>query len=310
MTFKKETFYLAIDIGSNAMRAALAVRDLHNDLEIIDNFRFPLRLGEDVFQKGKVSSKKIQSMDEAFKNLSDIIKEYNISHVKAVATSALRDASNGKEVCQIINEKYKIKIKIISGLEEAKLVQDAIESNLDLKNKKALFIDIGGGSTEIVVLNDKKSLYRKSFQCGTLRLLQENDESKIKKLTEEMTSELRKDFKGLGIGKGFDLCVGTGGNLRRMGKLRKVFFRRSYLKVSQFELSAISAEVKKFSLQQRISFLNMRKDRADVIVPAMYIVEDILIKLDISEIHLPQVGLKEGLLIEMLEKKPRYIFFK
>jgi exopolyphosphatase/guanosine-5'-triphosphate,3'-diphosphate pyrophosphatase len=305
-----EKYLLAIDIGSNAMRATLAVSDSSNDLDIIENFRYPLRLGDDVFQKGRVSNKKIQSIDEAFIDLSEVIREYKIKSVKAIATSALRDAANGQDICEKIFLKHGIKIEIISGEREANLIKNAIESSIELKNKRCLLIDIGGGSTEIIVTQGSDILYEKSFQCGTVRLLQEPDEAQIKKMATNLTKELSKDLKNKKIGQQFNITIGTGGNLRRIGKLRKVFFKRSYRKITQSELSAISSEVKKFSLNQRVSFLNMRKDRADVIVPAMIIIEEIMIKLDILEIHLPHVGLKEGILLEMIPKKPRFIYYR
>ena len=122
-------------------------------------------------------------------------------------------------------------------------------------------------------------------------------EAEVNLFTEEVINDLKPFIEKDQI----TLCTGTGGNLRRMGKLRKTFFNRNTRKIFQHELIAIKQEVKKFSLQQRMSFLNMRVDRADVIVPAMEIVEELLIKLDLPEIHLPSVGVKEGLIIEKVE---------
>ena len=171
-----------------------------------------------------------------------------------------------------------------------------------------MLIDIGGGSTEITLLNHHKILYSKSFQCGTLRLLQLENLEEVKSTAKALSKELYKDLEKKELINKVNLCIGTGGNLRRMGKLRKIFFKRSYLKIFQSELIAINDEVQKFSIEQRMNFLNMRRDRADVIVPAMTIIEEILIKFDLTEILLPQVGLKEGIFIGELKKMPRNIY--
>ena len=301
--------YIAIDIGSNAIRASLAIFDQSEDLEIIKNYRYPIRLGEDVFSKGKISKKKQVDIEQAFYEIKDIVNEYNVKNIKAVATSALRNATNGPELVDHIKNKFDIQIDLIDGQKEAQYIQMAINSYIDLSGHTALLIDIGGGSTEITVSDNLKTVYSKSFQIGTVRLL--NTESKqdldteIKDFMEKVFDELKK----LKLHDKIDICVGTGGNLKRMGKLRKIFFDRHQHKITQEEIVAVNLEVKKLSLDQRMKMLGMRKDRADVIVPAMNIVESLLIKLNIHEILLPQVGLKEGVFLELIKKKPRKIVF-
>ncbi|MDP7319862.1 MAG: hypothetical protein QF441_04605 [Bacteriovoracaceae bacterium] len=303
-----EKHLLAIDLGSNAMRAARAIFDEASDLEVIENYRFALRLGEDVFDSGKISSKKIDLTEDAFKHLYEIIEEFQISKIRAVATSALRNATNRKELIQLIKKKYNLELELIDGIKEAKLIYQGINALLNLNQGQSLLIDIGGGSTEITITKEGQVIYSKSFKCGTVRLIQLNSLKEYKHVSQQLSQQIKNDLKKLNIPAKFDLCVGTGGNLRRMGKLRNTFFQRSHLKIKQTELSAIYNEVSKFSIDQRIKLLSMRKDRADVIAPAMSLIEELMILFDIHELMLPQVGLKEGLLIDMLPSSPRYLY--
>lgn len=303
-----EKTFLAIDIGSNAMRASFAVLDRSNDLEILKTVRFPLRLGLSVFKKQKISDEKIAETVSAFKELKKDIDEMNIKNIRAFATSAIRDAKNGNELVELIKKKFNITIEVIDGQKEAKIISQAVNYRIPTENQCAMLIDIGGGSTEITLLNHHKILYSKSFQCGTLRLLQLENLEEVKSTAKALSKELYKDLEKKELINKVNLCIGTGGNLRRMGKLRKIFFKRSYLKIFQSELIAINDEVQKFSIEQRMNFLNMRRDRADVIVPAMTIIEEILIKFDLTEILLPQVGLKEGIFLGELKKMPRNIY--
>ncbi len=302
-----EVKYVSIDIGSNAMRASVFIIDSANDLEVLETFRYPLRLGEDTFLNGKISKNKFKKVENAFADLLENLKSYEIREIFAVATSAIRDAENGKDLIAHIKKEYNIEIKLINGVMEANFISSAISTHYHLENKNCLFIDVGGGSTEIILTSNNKVKYAKSFQCGTVRLLQiqktKNPIDEIHKITDEIFSDLKSLIKEYPI----EFAVGTGGNLRRMGKLRNLFFHRSPAKIFQKELLAIKQEVSKFSLEQRINFLNMRADRADVILPAMQIIVDILIRFDIPEIHLPTVGLKEGIIITEVDKKIRNI---
>lgn len=307
--YEKDQKYLAIDIGSNAMRAVYGILDKNSDLDIIDNLRFPLRLGEDVFKGKKISSHKFELTLNAFSQICEFIERNDIQQVKAIATSAIRDSKNGHKLIELIRSKYDISVKIINGQEEAKIISKAILSNYTHITQKALLIDIGGGSTEITLMESDQVLYSKSFQTGTLRLLQLETVKKIQEEAKSFINKLYQELEENNLLEGIETCIGSGGNLRRMGKLRKTFFNRSPSKLFQSELIAINLEVKKLSLDQRINFLSMRRDRADVIIPAMCLIEELLIKFDQSEIFLPRVGLKEGLLLDMIKDPVRYIFY-
>ena len=305
MPHTEEQTLLAIDLGSNAMRASIACFDASKDLEILESHRFALRLGEDVFSKGKLSKGSFRKAACAFLELKELIDKNDIDHVKAVATSALRDSDNGAEFVEHISKQTGINIEVIAGNDEAGLIKKAVSSVIDLTSKVALLIDIGGGSTEFTVTDNNKIVFSKSYQCGTVRLLDKLATKNHKDLISSTIDQAFKEINKVLKGKKIDICVGTGGNLKRMGKLRKIFFKRSSHKVTQQELAAISLEVSKLNLDQRMNFLSMRQDRADVIVPAIQIIELMLIKFDLREILLPNVGLKEGVMIEHFGEIPR-----
>ncbi|MBD65916.1 MAG: hypothetical protein CME62_11960 [Halobacteriovoraceae bacterium] len=308
MNFEDEKKYLAVDIGSNAMRASVAILDHANDLEVIETFRYPLRLGGEAFTQGEFSPGKIKQTTKAFHQLKDAISAHELEDIKVVATSAVRDSRNSDELISKVKDKVGFDIEVINGELEADLIQKAIGTVVDLSEKKSLLVDIGGGSTEFSLVENESVVFSTSYPCGTLRFLEEQKASKLISEIDAMTDDLKSKLDQFNPDHTqYDLCIGTGGNLRRMGKLRNLFFNRSAHKITQQELSAIKIEVAKLSLRQRVIYLTMREDRADVIVPAMEIIESLLIKFELPEILLPNVGLKEGIFIDQIGDVPRNI---
>ena len=304
-----EETILAVDIGSNAMRASMACLDQFNDLEILSTLRFPLRLGEDVFPNRKISKKKMQKTIEAFQDLENLKKKFDFKHIKIVATSAIRNAENGKILVEKVKKETGFQIEVINGRKEAELIKRAVSEVMKLNKSRTLLVDIGGGSTEITLCEGEEIIFTKSYSCGTVRLIESGQYKKQKEMIKEFIQEAKKDLSSHLKRKSIKVCVGTGGNLRRMGKLRKIFFKRSNLKVTYEELTAILDEIKTFSIEQRMDYLDMREDRADVIIPASKIIEELLFQFNLPEIQLPKVGLKEGLIISTLKNPPRNIFF-
>lgn len=304
-----EETILAVDIGSNAMRASMACLDQSNDLEILSTLRFPLRLGEDVFPTKKISKKKMLKTVEAFHDLQNLKQKFNFKHIKVVATSAIRNAENGKVLVERVKKETGFQIEVINGKKEAELIKRAVSEVMTLNKSRTLLVDIGGGSTEITLCEAGEILFTRSYSCGTVRLIESGQYKKQKEIIKDFIKEAHDDLSAYIKKKPIKLCVGTGGNLRRMGKLRKIFFKRSNLKVTYEELSAILDEIKTFSIEQRMDYLDMREDRADVIIPATKIIEELLFQFNLPEIHLPKVGLKEGLIISALKKPPRNIYF-
>lgn len=297
----------AIDIGSNAMRAAFATLFDNGHLRIFKNYRYPIRLGEDVFSNGRLSKNKIKITEAAFNELFIKLAKHKITEVHAVATSALRDAQNSKQVIDLINKQTGIKIKVINGRKEADLIKNAVETIIPFKRKIALLIDIGGGSTEITLTKNNKILFSKSYQYGTVRLLKSIHANNIEKDIEDFSKKVRTQLQKYLKGEEINICIGTGGNLRRMGKLRLQIFKKPTNRVTLVELNAMYSEVVNLPVSQRVERFSLRIDRADVIVPAMAMIEQILIDNNIYEILLPKVGLKEGVLLENLAKKPTEI---
>lgn len=294
----------AIDLGSNALRAVIA-RENGEILEEVKAFREPLRLGEDVFQTGVISDEKIRKTEEAFIKLFHIFTEYNVTDIRAMATSAMRDSKNGTALAKRIAQYTGIQIETIKGDEEAAVIFSAVRSQLNLKNKTALLMDVGGGSTELIVVKDEEILGIESFNVGTVRLLKLEQEALEKEISfqiEKMLTFIKTHIKI----KDIDLFIGTGGNLRRIGKIRKKILRRPTSQLAFFdEIHHMEEAILSMSYVDRIRRLELDQNRADVILPAIMLTHHLMQKLKVDKIFLPKVGLKEGILLSMLEERPK-----
>lgn len=303
--FQKQTTYGAIDLGSNAMRALIA-RKSGNELQVIRSFRTPLRLGEDVFNGGSISPKKLEQTEDAFIELFHSFAAYGVTEVRAIATSAMRDAMNGPILAERVLKSTGIEIEIIRGKEEARLICEAVKSQLDFRDFDVLLMDIGGGSTELTLIRDGKMVGVKSFNVGTVRLLHYKNqvelEKKINFELERMLTFIREHFGK----KKPDFFVGTGGNLRRIGKIRKKTLGRPTSQLATFsEISHMEEIILSMSYIDRIRGLELTENQADVILPATMLTQKLMQKLKLSEILLPKVGLKEGILLSMQEEAPK-----
>lgn len=294
---------LTIDIGSNALRALVAELN-DGKIDFVHQYRSPLRLGEDVFNNGEVSEEKIIECIQTSRELNELIATFNIDidDVYAVATSALRDAKNGKDLIKLFKKRSNIEVDIIDGTKEANLISTAVSSVIDLEKKTALLIDIGGGSTEITVIKNKYIVYTKSFQCGTVRLLSLKDQTERYRLVHEAISIAKQEIKELLPYDSIDLTVGTGGNLRRMGKLRKKIYQKTSQEIGALELLHIHQILSPLSVNERVETFSMREDRADVIIPAIEIINEFLLQFEEDTLLLPRVGLKEGLALKSAKK--------
>jgi exopolyphosphatase / guanosine-5'-triphosphate,3'-diphosphate pyrophosphatase len=306
---KKEEIIAAIDLGSNALRAIIA-RKSEKQLEIIKSFREPLRLGEDVFKNGLISLNKMRLTEEAFIKLFHIFTEYNVTNTRAMATSAMRDSTNGQLLARRIARYTGINIEIIEGEEEAKLIFNAVKGQLNLKKKVSLIMNIGGGSTELIIVKDENIIAIESFDVGTVRLLtleQKELELVINSQLERMITFIKRFIKQ----KDINLFIGTGGNMRRIGKIRKKILGRSTSELAMFdEINHMEEAILSMSYVDRIRRLELDQNRADVILPAMMLTHHLMDRLKISKIHLPKVGLKEGIMISMLPTPPKKLVLK
>ncbi len=284
----------AIDIGSNAIRLQIVRAFEENDLvsfKRLEFLRFPLRLGNDVFKKGKISKTartKFVKLMQTFKLLTDL---YEVEGYNAVATSAMREASNGREIRDIILSNVGLNVNIISGEEEARILNRAIIPYLS--DGHYLHIDVGGGSTELNLYKDKILKDSKSFRIGSVRKLSRADRT-------TRFNQIKEWIKGTQLNKRDNVVgIGTGGNINKLYKLSN---KSNDSVLSLAELKGLSAYVRAFSVAQRMSLLKMNPDRADTIVPASQIYIKILQQIGSDHLLVPRVGLKDGLVYELFER--------
>lgn len=288
--------YAAIDIGSNAVRLLIA-----NIIEAEDGFyykkdtllRIPLRLGDDAFLNQKLSEKKIKELSQsmlAFRNLMDVFK---VSEYKAFATSAMREAKNGKDVINRIKKEANIKIEIITGAVEAKMIYSShIEDTLDHK-KNYLYIDVGGGSTEISVFSKNKVVASESFNIGTIRILDNKDTEAEWARMRDWIKDYTKNLKPM-------FGIGTGGNIN---KLHRLSGEKDETPLTYTKIKSLYNYLNSYSLKERIQILELNQDRADVIIPASEIYLTIMKWAGVKSIHVPKVGLVDGIIVHLMESK-------
>ncbi len=299
----------AVDLGSNALRAVIA-RNHGGTVEIVKSFREPLRLGEEVFETGVISPEKFHKTEEAFIRLFHIFAEYNVTRIRAMATSAMRDSKNGPMLAAQIAASTGIEIETIQGDEEASVIFGAVSNRLPLKNKTALLMDIGGGSTELIVVRNNQIVGVESFNVGTVRLLKLAQESLEKEILHQMGKMLTFIKAHVKI-KDIDLLVGTGGNLRRIGKIRKKILGKPTSELALFEeIHHMEEAILSMSYVDRIRRLELDQNRADVILPAIMLTHHLMQALKMDSISLPKVGLKEGIILSMLPHGPKKLIVR
>jgi len=277
----------AIDIGSNAAR--LLISEVSSDINgiikfnKIDLIRVPLRLGFDVFEKGEISQYKIEMITETMKAYQHLLNVYQVKHLKACATSAMRDAKNGKSIIENIKKETGIDIEIISGSDEAAFIyENHVAENMD-KEHSYLYIDVGGGSTELTFFSNNKLVFKDSYNIGTIRLLKNTVKENI---WDEMKDAIKQKIKG----HKEVTAIGSGGNINKIFSL-SIELLRDYFK----ELSNVT-------LQDRINIYKLKEDRADVIVPALQIYINTMRWAGANEIYVPRIGLADGLIQHLYEE--------
>lgn len=286
----------AIDIGSNAVRLLFVnVYETNDGPTYVKDalYRVPLRLGEDVFTKGKLSKSKIKDFVNTMTAFKKLMKVYQATAYMACATSAMRDASNGKEVLDKIKEKTGIHIKIITGQEEADLIySNHVEKLQPDPERNYLFIDVGGGSTELILVSKGIMVDRKSFNIGTLRL-------RDKMVSEKTWKEMDKWLENFKEKYSDTIAVGTGGNINTM---QKYFSKSKKMEMPCSTIYETYEALKDLTIQERILQYSLKPDRADVIIPAAEIFMRITSILGVENILVPKVGLADGMVHQMFEK--------
>lgn len=284
----------AIDIGSNAIRFQVTTV-LENSEGILfkklEYIRFPLRLGHDVFTTGRISQEsqeKFKKLMTAYKHLLEL---YEVRDYMFCATSAMREAENGQQLVDAVRNELGIAIEIIDGEREAELINRAIHSYL--ADKTYLHIDVGGGSTELNLYTGGSKIKTRSFQIGSVRVLEQNDSPQAwKEMEKWIRDEVKKEY-------GKVTAVGTGGNISKIFELARL---RPGKTMSLKRVRSIRNMILGYDLDERIYKLQMNPDRADVIVPATDIYTRVMQWAHASSILVPDVGLKDGMLLTMVDK--------
>jgi len=286
----------AIDIGSNAARLLISdvLKGPQGNTEFIKAalIRAPLRLGFEVFDKGEIPPNKVEKIIKTMKSYKLLLDVYEVKHVKACATSAMRDATNGAEIIRKVKTETGIEIRIISGQEEASLIYENHIAEGMTKDESYLYIDVGGGSTELTFFSDGKLVFKESFNIGTIRLLKNQvNES----LWDEMKEFIRERTKGYH----HVTAIGSGGNINKIFSLSK---RKEGKPLTLDLLRDYFKEFSNLSMNQRMTLYHLREDRADVIVPALLIYINVLRWADAEEIYIPKIGLADGLIHTLYEE--------
>jgi len=279
----------AIDIGSNAARLLITEVILDNgkpQFNKINLIRVPLRLGFDVFENGFITNQKRDMFLQTMKAFGHLINAYQVQHVTACATSAMRDASNTNDIIRKVKLEAGIEIKVISGDQEAAYIyENHIAENLD-KAHSYLYIDVGGGSTELTFFSEGKLKYKESFNIGTIRLLKgQVNESNWNQMKDHLKYNTKSSLPMI--------AIGSGGNINKVFSLSK---KKEGKPLSLELLKDYYKELSSVTIEERIKLYKLREDRADVIVPALQIYTNVMRWSDISEIHVPKIGLADGLI--------------
>jgi len=284
----------AIDIGSNAVRLQIARVNMESGedpFKKVEFVRIPIRLGDDAFTDGKICKEKREIFLKAMQAFQLLMEVYGVEHYMACATSAMREAKNGQKTVDKVYSNTGLKIDIIDGKRESELILKSITHHLK-PNKNYLNIDVGGGSTEMTVIKDRKAYDSVSFDVGTIRLI----DNAVKKNTWDRMEEYVKahieDFKDAE-------AIATSGTIN---KIAMIINPSTDPHITTKQLDAFYKDVKKLSMTERIEKYKLNPDRADVITPSASIYLKILAWGNIAKMHAPSAGLKDGILYELLER--------
>lgn len=290
----------AIDIGSNAARLLISEVNItptgKPEFIKLNLVRVPLRLGFDVFESGEISKSKVGMIMQTVKAYKHLLNAYNVKFTKACATSAMRDAKNAADIIRKVKLETGIEIEVITGEAEASLIyENHIAENMD-SDESYLYIDVGGGSTELTFFSDGKLIFKQSFNIGTIRLL--------KDMVTEAGWDAMKDFiKNKTKGYHHITAIGSGGNINKIFSLSK---RKEGKPLTLDMLKEYYKEFSAFTLEERISVYKLREDRADVIVPALQIYINVMRWADTEEIYVPKIGLADGLIQHLYEEVMKF----
>ena len=293
----------AIDIGSNAARLLINevthYKDGSMDYTKLNLVRIPLRLGFEVFAQGAISKEKEKQVIATMKAFKLLLGIYKVEHYRACATSAMRDASNGKSIVEQVKKQTGIDIDIISGAEEASILYETHIAELLDHSQAYLYIDVGGGSTEVTLFAEQHIVFKESFNIGTIRLLQDQ-------ITEAQWEHMKWTVKTHTRPLNNIATIGSGGNINKIFSLSK---RKEGKPLSLELLKDYYKELSSSNVEERMHLYDLRRDRADVIVPALQLYTNLMRWARSEEIYVPKIGLADGL-IKMLYREQSAILAK
>ncbi|WP_347372619.1 exopolyphosphatase [Aequorivita sp. Q41] len=289
--------YGAVDIGSNAIRLLVAtvVEEEGKDtlFKKTSLVRVPIRLGADVFLEGKISESNAKRMIDAMTAFKLLMKTHGIKRFRACATSAMREASNGKEIAELIKKESGLTINIIDGNDEAAIIASTDLKSLIQDDKVFLYVDVGGGSTEFTVFANGQNVASRSFKLGTVRLLEDRVGDSMWQDVELWIKKETKKYHKISM-------IGSGGNIN---SIYKSSGKKIGKPLSYFYLSSYYEYIKSFSYDERITELNMNPDRADVVVPATRIYLSAMKWSKAKNIFVPKIGLSDGIIKSLYNEK-------
>ena len=292
--------FAAIDIGSNAVRILIAnVIEIENKVFFQKNslIRSPVRLGEDSFTLGEISDKSIKRVIKTLKAFKLLMDVHDVSHYKAFATSALREANNSLHVVKMIKKKSRIKVEIIDGRKEAEIISYSKISDFINTQKTFLFVDVGGGSTEFTFINEGKNIISKSFKIGTVREINNLVDDRAWIAIKNWIKKNSKKYDKITL-------MGSGGNINKLFKLSNT---KEGKPLSKIKLNQLYKDLLSLSYEERIISYGLNTDRADVIVPAAKIYLKALEWSGGQKIYVPRFGLSDGMIkyiYNKLKKNP------
>jgi exopolyphosphatase/guanosine-5'-triphosphate,3'-diphosphate pyrophosphatase len=287
----------AIDIGSNAVRLLIAsVEKLERGTNPKKSIlvRVPIRLGEDVFSTGKISRKRLERLVRLMSAYKSLLQVYDVADFRVCGTSAMREAENRDEAIRSIKRETGMQVEVIDGKEEARIIYESHIADLLSDKLRYIYVDVGGGSTEITLIENKKLCESRSFNIGTLRIL-------ARKVGEEEWQQLDDWLETIRKGKQPLEIIGSGGNINKLYRLTKLDEGE---KLGVGKLKHLYNHLKKTSVEERITRLEMRPDRADVIIPAAEIFLRIAKVAKIKHLNVPTIGLADGI-VHLLHQEYR-----
>ena len=287
-----KSHYAGIDIGSNAVRLLIKCLNEPGSTEPLSKVqlvRVPLRLGEDAFVDGRISKKKSKQLISLMKAYHELMEIYEVEAFRACATSAMRDAENGIELVDKIYEKTGIKIEIIDGREEAQLISsDLIRALSGQEEETFLYIDVGGGSTELNLVRGSDLIESRSFDIGTIRQLSGKVRDEERESFGTYVQHLKETYGTLRL-------VGTGGNINKLLRLGAPSERANICNLPVANLRAVADELRQYTPVERMLIFRLKPDRAEVIVPAADIFLLVAEITEATEIIVPTKGLADGI---------------